>query len=66
VTYQSSTDYVVLKSGTYQVRFAATGTSRMLLDATITVVDGSVETLVLNDDPQTGNVELMPVEEALE
>ena len=38
----------------------------MLLDTTITVVDGSVETLVLNDDPETGDLDLMPLEEALQ
>ncbi|MEP7244723.1 MAG: DUF4397 domain-containing protein [Gammaproteobacteria bacterium] len=65
MTYQSATDYAVLRSGTYQVRFAATGTSRMVLDTTITVIDGSVSTYVLNDDPESGDLDLMPVEEAL-
>jgi hypothetical protein len=60
-----SSDYVTLKSGTYQVRVAATGTSRMLLDTQIAVVDGSVQTLVLNDDPGTADLELMGVDEAL-
>jgi hypothetical protein len=63
--FSLSSDYVILKSGTYQVRVAATGTSRMLLDTQITVADGSVQTLVLNDDPDTAAPELMPVEEAL-
>jgi len=29
------------------------------------VIDGSVSTYVLNDDPESGELELMPVEEAL-
>jgi hypothetical protein len=37
----------------------------MLLDTQITVSDGSVQTFVLNDDPDTADLELMPVEEAL-
>jgi hypothetical protein len=59
------TDYATLKSGTYQVRLAPVGTSRIVLDATITVQDGSVQTYVLMDDPETASLELMPVEEAL-
>ena len=65
LTFSFSSDYVTLKSGTYQVRVAATGTSRMLLDTQITVNDGSVQTYVLNDDPDTAVLELMPVDEAL-
>jgi hypothetical protein len=56
---------VILKSGTYRVRMAPVGTSRIELDATITVQDGSVQTYVLIDDPETAELELMPVEEAL-
>jgi hypothetical protein len=59
------TDYATLKSGTYQVRMAPVGTSRIVLDTTVTVQDGSVQTYVLIDDPETATLELMPVEDAL-
>jgi hypothetical protein len=65
VAFAAASDYTVLKSGTYEVRVASTGTSRMLLDTTVTVLDGSVETLVLNDSG-AGDLVLVPVEEALE
>jgi len=65
LTYSSSSDFAILQSGTYQVRIFATGTSRMLLDTQITVADGSVQTIVLNDDRDTADLELMGVEEAL-
>ncbi len=66
LTFRNATDYVVLKSGTYQVRFTATATSQILLDTTITTVDGSVETLVFNDDPAAaGSQTLTAFEEAL-
>jgi hypothetical protein len=55
----------VLKSGTYEVRLTPTGTSRIVLDTTITVQDGSVTTFALIDDPDTASLELMPVEVAL-
>jgi hypothetical protein len=42
-----------------------TGTSRFVLDTTITVQDGSVQTFALIDDQDTAALELMPVEEAL-
>lgn len=59
------TDYATLKSGTYQVRMTPTGTSRVVLDTTITVQDGSVQTYALLDDPETASLELIPIEEAL-
>jgi hypothetical protein len=66
ITYKSPpVPPVVLKSGTYEVRMAPTGTSRIVLDTTITVQDGSVTTFALIDDPDTATLELMPVEEAL-
>ena len=65
LTFPLASDYAILKSGTYEVRIAATGTSRMLVDTQITVTDGSVQTYVLDDDPDTPDLDLMPVEEAL-
>jgi hypothetical protein len=65
IGYKVSTDYIVLKSGTYEVRMTPTGTSRVVLDSTFTVTDGSVQTLALIDDLPTASLELMPVEEAL-
>jgi hypothetical protein len=65
ITYKLATDSVTLKSGTYQVRMTPTGTSRIVLDTTFTVQDGSVQTLAVIDDPETASLELMPVEEAL-
>jgi hypothetical protein len=65
LTFSSSSEFVTLKSGTYQVRVAATGTSRMLLDTQVTVSDGSVQTFVVNDDPDTADLDLIGVEEAL-
>jgi hypothetical protein len=65
IAYKGSTDYITLKSGTYEVRLTPTGTSRITVDTTITVTDGSVQTLALIDDPDTASLELMPVEEAL-
>jgi hypothetical protein len=58
------TDYAVLRPGTYQVRLMATGTSRVVVDTTITVEGGSVQTYTLLDDLDTASLELMPVEEA--
>ena len=34
VVFRGTTDYLTLKAGTYQVRFVAAGTSRVLLDST--------------------------------
>jgi hypothetical protein len=65
ISYKLATDFMTLKSGTYEVRMTPTGTSRIVLDTTITVPDGSVQTLALIDDPDTASLELMPVEEAL-
>jgi hypothetical protein len=65
ITYKTATDYIVLKSGTYEVRMTPAGTSRIVLDTPITVPDGSVQTLTVVDDVPTASLELMPVEEAL-
>ncbi|HEU4626833.1 MAG TPA: DUF4397 domain-containing protein [Steroidobacteraceae bacterium] len=65
IGYKGGTDFIVLKSGTYQVRMTPTGTSRIVLDTTFTVQDGSVQTLAVIDDLPTASLELMPVEEAL-
>jgi len=66
ISYRSApTDYAVLRPGTYEVRLAATGTSRIVLDANITVNGGSVQTYTLIDNPTTGAIELTPIEEAL-
>ena len=46
------------------MRLTPTGTSRVVLDTTITVEGGSVQTYTLLDDPDTASLELMPVEEA--
>src|SRR6185295_2208437 len=64
LTFSLSSDYGILKSGTYQVRVAATGTSRMLLDTQITVTEGSVQTFVLNDDSDTAELDLMGIDDA--
>jgi hypothetical protein len=64
IDYRSATDYIILKSGRYQVRFAATGTSRIVLDTEIIVQDGSVQTFVLTES-EARELELIPVEEAL-
>jgi|GEM_PF-2462299 len=65
VAYLGVTDSSIYKGGTYQVRIAETGTSRMILDTGITLVEGRVETFVLIDS-ETGELELMPVEETLD
>ena len=62
--YKASTDYTTYKPGTYHVQFMATGTTTVLLDTTITLPAGGVQTYVLNDDPDTGSLELMPVDDA--
>jgi hypothetical protein len=62
--YKGSTDYTTYKPGTYRVQFMATGTSTVLLDTTITLPAGGVQTYVLNDDPDTGALEVMPVDDA--
>jgi hypothetical protein len=63
--YRGTTDYFTLKPGTYQVRFMDTGTSRVVMDTTITVPAGGVQTYVLNDDLETAELELMPVDDAM-
>jgi hypothetical protein len=65
IAYRFSTEPAILKSGTYRVRLAPAGTSRIVLDSAITLQDGSVQTFVLIDDPDSAELELMPVEEAL-
>jgi hypothetical protein len=62
--YKTSTDYTTYKPGAYRVRFMAMGTSTVLLDTTIALPAGAVQTYVLNDDPDTGALELMPVDDA--
>jgi hypothetical protein len=42
----------------------ATGTSRVVFDTTFTLTAGAVQTYVLIDS-ETGDLELMPVEDAL-
>ncbi|MEJ1966750.1 MAG: DUF4397 domain-containing protein [Gammaproteobacteria bacterium] len=64
-TYKSSTDYTIYKPATYQVRFMATGTTRVVLDTTITLPAGGLQTYVLLDDPDTGALELMPVDDTI-
>ncbi|MEJ0035643.1 MAG: DUF4397 domain-containing protein [Gammaproteobacteria bacterium] len=63
--YQGVTDYITYKPDTpYQVRIMETGTSTVVLDTTITVPAGAVQTYVVNDDPDTGALELIPVDDA--
>jgi hypothetical protein len=64
LAYQSSNDYTAYKADTYQVRIMEGGTSTVLLDTTIALPAGGVETYVVNDDPDTGALELIPVEDA--
>jgi hypothetical protein len=62
--FQSLSDYITYNGKTFQVRFMATGTSRVILDTTIAVTNGTVQTFVLIDSEE-GELELMPVDEAL-
>ena len=64
LVYQNVTDYSTYKPDTYQVRVMATGTTTVLLDTTITLAAGGVTTYVINDDPDTGGLELIPVADA--
>jgi hypothetical protein len=64
LVYAAAIDYVVLKPDTYQVRVMTTGTTTVLLDTTVTLSSGGVTTFVVNDDPDTGAMELIPVEDA--
>jgi hypothetical protein len=63
-TYLGTVDYITLKPSTYQLRLTDTGTSRVVLDTTITLPAGAVQTYVLNDS-ETGDLELIPVDDAL-
>ncbi len=51
--YQGSNDYTAYKPDTYEVRVMTGGTTTVLLDTTITLPAGGVETYVVNDDPDT-------------
>jgi hypothetical protein len=64
VVFKGVTDSFTYKGGTYQVRVMDTGTSRVLLDTQVTLVEGTVQTFVLIDDEE-GALELMPVDEAI-
>ncbi len=48
------TDSAIYKGGTYQVRVMDAGTSRVVLDTTVTLTEGTVQTFVINDDPASG------------
>jgi hypothetical protein len=62
--YQSFNDYTAYKPDTYQVRVMQGGTTTVLLDTTMTLPAGGVQTYVINDDPDTGALELIPVDDA--
>jgi hypothetical protein len=64
LTYQAANDYTAYKPDTYQVRVMEGGTTTVLLDSTITLPAGGVQTYVINDDPDTGVLELIPVDDA--
>ena len=65
VLFPRTTDYLTLEAGDYEVHFVAAGTSRVLLDsAPFQVANGDVTTYVLHDS-ETGELELMPVDDAL-
>jgi hypothetical protein len=64
VPFKGVTDSSAYKGGTYQVRVMDTGTSRVVLDTQVTLVEGTVQTFVLIDSEE-GALELMPVDEAL-
>jgi hypothetical protein len=64
LTFHGLTDSSIYKAATYQVRVMATGTSRVLLDTPLTLVNGTVQTLALIDS-ETGQLELMTVDEAI-
>jgi hypothetical protein len=64
VVFPSVTDYLTLEAGNYEVHFAAAGTSRFLLDsAPFQLVNGDVTTYVVHDS-ETGELELLPVDDA--
>lgn len=64
LTYQGFNDYTAYRPGTYQVRIMEGGTTTVILDTTITLPAGGVQTYVVNDDPDTGALELIPVDDA--
>lgn len=64
LVYQNSTDYTAYKPDTYQVRVMEGGTTTVLLDTTMTLQAGGVTTFVVNDDPDTGALELIPIDDA--
>jgi hypothetical protein len=61
VTYKSSTNYLTLEGGSYDVYFAAAGTERILLGPTrVDVPNGANQTLILTDNENSA-LELIPV-----
>lgn len=63
--YQAFNDYTAYKPGTYQVRIMTGGTTTVLLDTTMTLPAGGVQTYVVNDDPDNaGSLELIPIDDA--
>jgi hypothetical protein len=64
LVFHGLTDSSVYKAATYQVRVMATGTSRVLLDTTVPLVNGTVQTFALIDS-EAGQLELMTVDEAI-
>ncbi len=64
LAYQAFNDYAALKPGTYQVPMMEGGTTTVALDTTMTLPAGGVQTYVVNDDPDTGELELIPVDDA--
>ena len=47
--FKGVTDSFTLQGGTYQVRVMDAGTSRVVLDTPVTLVEGTVQTFVLID-----------------
>jgi hypothetical protein len=64
LVYQAFSDYTAYKPDTYQVRVMEGGTTTVLLDTTMTLPAGGVQTYVINDDPDTGALELIPIDDA--
>jgi len=64
LAFHGPTDSSVYKAGTYEVRVMAAGTSRVLLDTPLTLVNGTVQTLALIDS-ENGQLELMTIDEAI-
>jgi len=65
LSYLGQMDYITLKPGQYRIRFTATGTSRVEFDTTVTLEGGGVQTFVFNDDLETGDYELIPVDDTM-